>query len=276
MHDRGRAYAGVVDKGGAACAYDGYAGESAEARTQVERLGEYALEHGRHALDVGDDDEEHHQEVEPYHERHHHGGYTRYALDTAENHHSYYHRYRRAEEQTVGADIVEAEIAADSAKETARGHAVGGGERCHKCLGELVGVHYAESAEEAGDGEELGKGRPSASHAAGDDVHGAALRIALVVAAFIHYCQHALMVFGGHAHERTHPHPEYRSGAAHNKGDGHAGDVAQPDGGGHYRRQGLHRRYLPVVGFAVLLGAQLAQRRRQTAQRHRSRAYEKI
>ena len=70
--------------------------------------------------------------------------------------------------------------------------------------------------------------------------HGAALRVALVVFSFVHYGEDAFVVLGGHAYERAHPHPEYRSGATHHEGYGHTGDIAESYGGGYYRCQCLN------------------------------------
>jgi hypothetical protein len=108
-------------------------------------------------------------------------------------------------------------------------------------LGDLVRLHHVADAE-AGQHAEHGEGNrqpvPVPAQAIADVVHGAADVVAQFVALAVADRQQRLGVLGGHAHQRDHPHPEQRAGAADQDGAGHAGDVARPHRGRQRGHQG--------------------------------------
>ena len=61
-----------------------------------------------------------------------------------------------------------------------------------------------------------------------------------------------LGVFGAHAEEGGHPHPEHGSRSANKDGPGDAGDVAGAYGGGQGGGHGLERRHRALAGLLPL------------------------
>ena len=106
-------------------------------------------------------------------------------------------------------------------------------------------------------GAEHGKGNaqpgPFRAEAVLDVIHRAADIVAFFVALAEFHGADGFGVFGGHADQRGHPHPEQRPGAAEEHSGGNAGDVAGADGGRQRGHQGVERADLPLApAFAAL------------------------
>ena len=100
-------------------------------------------------------------------------------------------------------------------------------------LGQLISIDDTERSEDAGDGKHNGQGVTATTGGLLDDVHRAALRFAVSVAAAVCHGEEAFVIFGSHAHQCAHPHPEDGARSADNQSDGHSCDIAHADSCGH-------------------------------------------
>ncbi len=105
--------------------------------------------------------------------------------------------------------------------------------------GKLVGLKHGQGADQSGQGKQHRQGIATAGQCLADDVHGPALELAQAVPAPIHDAQGAGEKFGGDTDDRGHPHPEHRSGATRDNGQGDAGNIAKSHGIGEGGGQGL-------------------------------------
>lgn len=133
--------------------------------------------------------------------------------------------------------------------------------------GVLDGVDLCEGAD-AEEGDEYAAQREGAcQHTAAETpfkvVHGAARHLAVGVGDAILHGQKAFCVFGGHAEERGHPHPEKGTGAASRHGGGHADDVACADGGRQCGAQRGERRHVTFLVVFVVTTEDVAQGKRK-------------
>lgn len=206
-------------------------GKAAGGRHRLEGAGH---DHGQDAGDLGDvheDDSQRAQHVEGDHDGHQQGGHAADAAHTADD------------------------DGGGQAHEHDTGDAGSDGKAVVEGVSHGIGLHHAADAE-GGDGREEGEqGRqPFPAQPARDVVHGAAAEGAVLVLHAVFHGQHGFGVFGGHAHEAGHPHPEQGTGAADVDGRGHTGDIA----GAHGGRKGHHQSLevgdvalgLPVGGLA--------------------------
>ena len=109
------------------------------------------------------------------------------------------------------------------------------------------------AADDLGNHEQRAQHRqPGGVQALFDVIHGAAHPLALLVAFTIQKAQHDLAVFGGHAHEGGHPHPEDGAQAAGHHRGGYAHDVAAAHAGGQGGAQRLEGGDAAGILLAVL------------------------
>ena len=183
--------------------------------------GEGAFHHqGDGGGDFSDIEQQHQQadgDIENGHERHQPRSPQGDALDAAEQHGTDQHHERYGGDQRCDVEFV-----------------VEGG-------GDGVGLHHiadAETGDGAEDREGDGEPAPFGAQAVADVVHGAADPVAgFVFFAELHGAD-CFGIFGGHADQSCHPHPEQGSGAAEGDGCGHTDDVTRADGGGQRGHEG--------------------------------------
>ncbi len=175
------------------------------------------------------------QHVTGHHGRHQNSGDPADARQLA-RHHREHHGGQQQPEQQVEQEVV-----------VGAGPAGGYGDRLADDFGELVDLKNRHGAEQAGEREKVRQRPPARAERLADNVHGAALKLALAVPAPVHHRQGAGVELGGDAEQRAHPHPEDGAGAAHRDGHRHAGHIAHAQGAGQGGAQRLEMRQRALV-----------------------------
>ena len=193
--------------------HDGVAKDAAAHGLKAEGAGEDGAQHAGDVGNAHEDDHNARRHIEHGHEGDQQGGDLTDALYAADDHNGHHH----------GKD--------DAACQG------GNAEQAVESAGDLAGlgdVADAEGGQAAQDGEDDGQPLPVFAQAVLNVVHRAALMDALPVGVAELHGQGNLGVFGAHAEEGGHPHPEHGARSADKDSPGNAGDVA----GAHGARQG--------------------------------------
>ena len=254
MGHRSGTKAGLVGEDAAAnalgnCRLDGCAGYAAGDSGGIERAHKDALEGVGDSGDVDNDHNQGRDHIDDRHDGHQQGAHVADPLNAA--HQDDEHDDGGDDADHQGDDLLLALSGGDKARDRLVDGAGDGVDLGH--------VADAEGGQAAEEGEDDSQPLPLGAKAVLDVVHGAADPVALRVFLTVLDSQGDLGIFGAHAHQSGHPHPEDSAGAADGDSAGHTRDVAGTDGRRQSGTHGLEGGHGALCRRALLLLQGLAQ-----------------